>query len=1191
MRIRLKVSALQELLTRSPLSQNHWAIKLGLSKGHLSDLIAGKHQYPSGRTRERMLEVFGVTFEALFEVEPGHELPDHQIQHAFRDHYLLDKEIGHGGMGTVYLARDIRLGRAVAVKVVNAEVVSGVGSQALLKEIIQTNRLQHQNILTVLDAGEVDGSPYYVMPYVRGGSLRGALKRDGRVPLGRALSIVHGVAAALDHAHTLGVLHCDVKPDNVLLSDDHSYLIDFGIGRVIQAEVWSGETRAEFDSGAGTPAYVSPEQARGDRDLDRRADVYSLACMTFEMLAGRAPFEGATTLQTVAKRFTDAPPLLHEFAPMYPRQLSDVIRRGMAVDRDERIATAGAFVRECRLTVAAAGSAVGVAAEMKLSRGTFATRMAERVESLAHAARLAVRSVARAPGVAVSVALTLGLGVGVNAVMFGMLDRIFFRPPPGIQSPDQVRRVYIQLRFLNQDVTTSSLTYPELEDFRANRGFSNAAGYFPTSLALDRGPGSREARVLMASHDFFPLLGVRPQLGRFYDASEDAAGTGGTAVLSDAFWRTKFRGKPDAIGTVLRLGTGSYTVVGVAPPGFTGVDIEAVDVFVPLRNAAHESIGGPWERSRGMHWLRVIARIAPGVQPAAAEAGATMLLRANQPKDKVTDPNSRVIAAPLLAARGPLAASDTRISLWLGGVSLILLIIACANVVNLLLTRLTLREGEIAIRAALGAARHRIIGQLVFETILLALLAAAVGLALAQWGSVLLGKMLLPGVELSSVATDPRVLLFTVGTALVAGTLAGVIPAWRSSRPDLVASLKIGRGAAASQRSRLRSGLLVFQASLSVVLLIGAGLFVRSMNRIQHIDSGLDLDHLLVAQVDLTTLGFEPAQTARMQQDAIERITALPGVASVVGSNSVPFNSSWAEDLVIPGMEKIPTARSGGPYINMVGPKYFASVGTRIVSGRGFTDADRVGGLRVAVVGTTMARMVWPGQSPIGRCMKIGGDTMPCSEIVGVAQDAPRGSLLNRENSQYYVPAAQFRPAQPFEALFVRTTGNPVSLAESVRRELAKISSNLPYVGVQPLWGLTAQETRSWQLGATLFSMFGGLAVLVAAIGLYSVLAFTVARRTREFGIRAAMGATVTDVSKLVIRSGARLIAMGLIIGFALALAAGHWVKPLLYQTAPSDPLVFGAVGAVLVIVAGCACIVPARRATRVTPMEALRSE
>ncbi|MES2304622.1 MAG: ADOP family duplicated permease [Gemmatimonadota bacterium] len=1189
MRIRLHHTRLQQLLAQSAISQNNWAMRLGLSKGHLSNLLAGKHLYPSARTRERMLEVLAVPFEALFEVEPGHELPEHGIQGALRDQYLIDIEIGQGGMGIVYLARDTRLGRPVAIKIVNSEVVSGVGSKALLKEIINTNRLQHPNILPIFDAGEAESSPYYVMPYVRGGSLRDLLKREGRLPIDRVLRLLAGVAAALDHAHALGVLHCDVKPDNVLLSEEHAWLIDFGVARVIQAEVWAEGWHSEFDSGAGTPAYVSPEQASGDPNLDRRSDVYSLACMTYEMLAGQTPFAGTTTLATVAKRFTGPPPVLTQQVPSIPIELSEALSRAMSVDRERRTATAGEFVADCARAVVVAATNVGAPA--RTPRVDSTSTVTERIGMLSRNLRHTLRGIARAPGVAVAVALTLGLGIGVNAAMFGMIDRLFFRAPAGVRAPHELRRMYVRRNFLGREVTNSSLAFPTVDDLRSVPATKATAAFFSTSLSLDRGREATTAATLMATHDFFSLLGVQPLLGRFYSAEEDAQGAAGTAVLTYDFWQRRFQGDRNVLGRTLRLGGGSYIVIGVTPRGFNGIDLERVDLFLPLKTAAHENIGGDWEHSRGIQWVRALTRLAPGTSELAATAAATTQLRMAQAGVRRADPKAAVVAGPLLVAMGPEASREHKVSLWLGGVSLILLIIACANVMNLLLTRLTHRDAELAIRAALGASRGRLVGQIVVETLVLSLAAALVGLFLAQWGGIALARTLLPDVALASPLTDVRVIGFTLVTAFVAGLLAGVVPAWRGSKPDLITALKVGRGGARSGRSVLQSGLLIFQASLSVVLLVGAGLFVRSMRQIRGLDAGLDLNHLMMASADLRGTGLTPIQQRNAQLRVMEKLRQLPGVTAVTASNSIPFNTSWAEDLSIPGVDSIPSVRSGGPYINMVGQDYFRTVGTGLRDGRAFDGTDREGSARVAIVGETMAELIWPKQSPLGKCLKIGGDTMPCTTIVGVAKDAPRSSLLDRANAQYYVPAEQYQPDVPYAAFFIRTAGNPALLTTPVRRTLQEMAPDLPVVDVQPLWELAAPETRSWQLGATLFTLFGVLAIVVAAIGLYSVLSFAVARRRREFGIRTALGASVPNVIALVLSSGMRLVVVGLVVGLLIALAAGRAIAPLLFDTNPLDPVVYGVVAGVLLVTAVFACLMPAWRAARVAPMEALRSE
>ena len=1191
MRIRLKLDRLQQILAQSALSQNHWAIRLGLSKGHLSNLLSGKHLYPSARTRERMLEVLNVPFDELFEVEQGTEMPDHPIQKALASHYIIDRQVGQGGMGTVYQARDLRLGRVVAIKVVNAEAVSGVGSSTLLREVVHTNKLQHHNILSVLDVGEVDGAPFYVMPHVRGGSLADLLKAEGRLPVWRVLSVMGGVAAALDHAHRNGILHCDVKPANVLLSDDHAYLADFGIARVIQSEVWSGEWRAEYDSGAGTPAYVSPEQAKGDPDIDARSDVYSLACMVFEMLTGSPPFEGPTTLATVAKRFQGEPPRITAIAPGLSPELAEAVYRAMAVRRDERTPSAMKFFEECRRAAVKTGSIAGVTMHRESHAVNSPPARREKLAGFLQDLRFAVRGVARAPGFTLAVALTLGLGIGANAVMFGLIDRLLLRPPEHVTSPETVKRLYVSRSFIDEQLQVESQAWQDVEDFRRARSFSDVAGYFTTRLPADRGARAAEITAVLTTANYFPLLGVTPYRGRFFSPEEDVKGAAGTVVLGHDYWQRRFNGSHEALGQVLKLGRGAYTVIGIAPRGFTGINLQKVDVFLPLAAAAHETIGGDWQTSRGFYWVRAIARLAPGASVAAAESEATALHRAGRAESRGYDKKATVIVAPVLEGRGPRAAREVKVSVWLAGVSLILLIIACANVMNLILARLTHRDRELAVRVALGAGRARLIGQLVTETVVLAVIAATTGLLLAQWGGTVLQRTLIPEVTWASPLTDWRVVSFTLLMTLMAGIVSGIIPAWKSTRPDLASSLKVGRGGPDTHRSRLRSSLLVFQASLSVILLIGAGLFVKSIGLIRTMNTGMDLHLLVVASVDLTAAGYSPGDAANVQRDVMEQIARLPAVAGVTASHSVPFWSSWSEGFKAVGVDSLPNLPGGGPYINAVAPQYFEVMGTPIVKGRGLTDQDRAGTARVAVVGETMARLIWRGQDPISRCILIGGDSMPCTEVVGIAADAPRQSLLDRENAQYYVPAEQIKPGEPFEALFVRSTGDAQSIAQPVHRIISGVSPDLPFVDVRPMWDMTEQETRSWKLGATLFTIFGGLAMIVAAIGLYSVLSFSVARRTQEFGVRGALGASMGSIVSLVLRGGMRLVLLGIGIGFAVALLSGRWLAPLLYQTSPRDPVVFGLVALVLLMSAAIACLIPAIRATRITPMEALRSE
>ena len=345
MRVRLNQQRLIEILSQSRLTQNHWAIKLGLSRGHLSDLVNGKHPYPSPKTREKLLEGLGLPFDELFQVETSSEwthASSATFQAALADRYLIDEEVGQGGMGTVYLARDVKHGRRVAVKVISPEAVSGVGVEQFLKEIRKTAQLEHPHILTMLDSGEAAGYPYYVMPYIREGSLRDLLKKKHRLSLEETTHVARGVSAALRHAHDNHVVHCDIKPENIIIADGHAYLADFGIARAVHAEVRGWKRRGEIDSSAGTPAYVSPEQASGEDMLDGTSDVYSLGCVVFEMLSGKPPFAGTTTMETVTRRFTGVVPDLRRAAKV-PAHVAAVVAKAMALDAAKRYATAGQF--------------------------------------------------------------------------------------------------------------------------------------------------------------------------------------------------------------------------------------------------------------------------------------------------------------------------------------------------------------------------------------------------------------------------------------------------------------------------------------------------------------------------------------------------------------------------------------------------------------------------------------------------------------------------------------------------------------------------------------------------------------------------------------------------------------------------------------------------------------------------------
>ena len=559
MRVRLNQQQLLQALAHSRLSQNHWAIKLGLSRGHLSDLANGKHPYPSPKTREKLMEGLQLSFDELFDVETESTEWSHASSASFQaavvDRYMIDEEIGQGGMGTVYLAREVKHGRRVAIKVVSPEVVSGVGTGQFLKEIRKTASLEHPHILTLLDSGEAAGYPYYVMPYIRGGSLRDLLERKQQLSLEETLQVARGIAAALRYAHDNHVVHCDIKPENILLADEHACLADFGIARVVHAEVRTLKRRGEIDSSAGTPAYVSPEQASGEPNLDGKTDVYSLGCVVFEMLSGNKPFDGTTTLETVTKRFTSPIPDLKEAAPHLSGAVASAVSRAMAVDPAERLATAAEFSRALsdaaaqghsvlreRLQHARRRCADSLAAFVSIPRGTPI------VSNVMQDLNYAIRSLKRCPAQTAVLILTLALGIGVNSAMFSIVSAVLLRPLP-YPEPDQLVFIWEADRDGSQRI---SVAYPNFVDIRdENERFDAVAahfgGLFPVSCT------DRPIRVsgYVVLEQFFDVFGVAPQLGRAFLPEESSTSGAATVVLGDGFWRRQFGSDPNALGKVV----------------------------------------------------------------------------------------------------------------------------------------------------------------------------------------------------------------------------------------------------------------------------------------------------------------------------------------------------------------------------------------------------------------------------------------------------------------------------------------------------------------------------------------------------------------------------------------------------------------------------------------------------------------
>jgi predicted permease len=829
------------------------------------------------------------------------------------------------------------------------------------------------------------------------------------------------------------------------------------------------------------------------------------------------------------------------------------------------------------------------------------------VDTLLHDVRYAIRGLIKTPVFTLGVVLTLALGIGINATMFGVVDTLFLRAPAGVKDPEQIVRVFFRQDFGTMGLITQPSTgYPSFLDIRNHTpAFSRVAAMYVAPVGLGRGSDAIRVTAAMVSHEFFQMLGLAPALGRFFDSTEDRPDGEHVAVLGYAFWLRQYGGDPAVVGRTLTLGNGSYTVVGIAPKGFAGINIQSGDLFLPIAVAGEEFMGngaiGPTQ-GRWWSWLEVVARLRPIATREAAAAQATLAFRqgkSNTPgfRAEYRDSTSQVLLGAIQEARAPDASSDARVALWIGVVAAIVLLIACANVANLLLARGVSRRRELAVRASLGAGRSGLIRALLTESLILAVAGGLSAVVLAVWVAGAARSFLLPDLSKDVPLIDPRVLAFTGIAVAITALLTGLVPAIHASRTDLVAALKSGGHGATMTGGRTRAALLVMQIALTLVLLVGAGLFVRSLRHAQAIDLGLDADRVLSVRMDLAGAGFTGPDANDVYLRLLDRVAQMPGIERAAVSMGTPFGFAYASALRAEGRDSMPQVKSGGPYFQAITPGYLQTLGTRITSGRDFTPEDAHGREPVAIVGVTFARRVWPGQSAVGKCLYRSGNHPPgfkdtvstCTRVVGVAADAKRGEVTETETLLYYLPFAQYdKPA--ISALFVRMRPGARGLPAALQREVQG-AGNLPFAKIESLADQVAPQLRSWQLGASAFTAFGLLALLIAATGIFAVLSYGVSQRTKEIGVRVALGAQSAHVVRMIVGHGLRAALVGVAIGVVGAYALGRAIASLLYQVPAADPLVFGGVTVVLLTVALAAAYLPARRASRIAPMIALRSE
>jgi len=813
-------------------------------------------------------------------------------------------------------------------------------------------------------------------------------------------------------------------------------------------------------------------------------------------------------------------------------------------------------------------------------------RVRQRVESLLQDARYAVRGLTRDPLLAGFIVVALGLGIGATVTAWSLVDRLLVRDPPHVVEPDRVVRLYGQLERGALGLQTSSwIPYSAYLQFRELDSFESVGAYRIVEAQVGRGAEARRLRVGEALGAFFPLLGVRPVAGRLFDERNDAAIDGELAVLGHELWRSRHESDPGVVGESIVIDDVPHTIVGVTPSGFTGTAPRRVDAWVLASSA----------RAGTTNW-NVIGRLRPGVEAEAAAAEATAMHEPDATGSFAWFRDPHMLTAPLGWGDDGTEPIEATLARWLAGVTAVILLITFANVVNLLLVRVARRRRELAIRLALGSGRGRVVRLIAIEA---ALLAVAGGV-----GSLAVARVLEPTVRRALMAdqagwtfaiTDGRLLALLGAIVLIAIVCVAAVPAFQAGDRRVVPALR-GGPRAGSSSFRLRGALTVVQAALSVVLLVGAGLFLRSFANVERLDLGIDRDAVLTVEALLPPFaGGDFGGYLDRERDVYRRLEETvarePGVGRVAVAIGLPLDGgSFAATVWVPGGDSIPTRPGAGPYASAVTADYFRTIGTRVGRGRAFSESDREGSEPVVVINETMAQALWPGREALDRCLHIGRRSNPCARIVGIAEDVHRTGLRERASFQYYVPLGQQSMFGGAKLVVRPSSSTPLSRA-ALREAIVEAEPRVWAVEVRSLEESIAGEMRPLRIGMVTFGVSGALALVVAVLGLYSLMSYMVAGRRHEIGVRVALGATRNDVIELVLRSGVALAAAGVAIGLALAFAGGPWLEPHLFEASARDGFVMALVAAVLIATATLAGWLPARRATRISPTEALRTE
>jgi putative ABC transport system permease protein len=803
------------------------------------------------------------------------------------------------------------------------------------------------------------------------------------------------------------------------------------------------------------------------------------------------------------------------------------------------------------------------------------------METLWQDLRYGARALLVKPGFAAVAVLTLALGIGATSTIFSFVNGILLRPLP-YQEPEAL--VLLDETAPKRGNPSMGVSFPNFLDWiEQNRSFTGIAAYGSFGFTLTASGEPEQLAGAGISYNTFEILGVAPIVGRTFSAEEDRPDHDLVVILSHGLWERRFGANPAIIGQTIILNNRSRTVVGVMPPDFRFPD--TADLWVPLALDTKQY-------TRTDHGLSAIARLKPGVAIEQAQSDITAVARHIEEANPITNEGMGV---NLFSLREGLAGDYRMGLLLLLGVVGLVLLIACANVANLLLARASSRQREIAVRAALGASRWRVFRQLLTESLLLGVMGGALGGALAWWGrDLLLAAIPIEFPFWMRFELDGRVIAFTVGVSLLTGFVFGTLPALQASNVELHETLKEGgRAGIGGRRHRLRSLLVITEIALSLILLIGAGLMMRSFLRLQHVNAGFNPDNVLTLRLGLPSAKYNSAERrAGFFKQLIEGASALPGVLSAGAISGLPLNqSNWGRSLTVEGYPVLSVGQA--PMINhcVITPNYFRTMGIPLLAGRDFNESDTRDSQKVTIIDERLAREYWPNENPLGKRIRFGPpeDNEPWHTIVGVVGEVKHQSLDVTRRKSVYLPHAEVSVGGL--TVVVRATAKPESLTAAIRNQVKQMDPELPVTNIRTMSEVVSRSVWQPRFYSILFGVFAALALVLASVGIYGVMAYSVAQRTHEIGIRVALGAQKRDVLRLIIGQGMKLASIGVGVGVGGALALTRLMETLLFNISTTDPATFVTLALLLTLVTLLACYLPARRAMKVDPMVALRYE